>query len=85
MRDEHGYPIAIAAGARHDDEGGTLHWALYLRSDVTEELAEWPHAAEAITGWEAYTGSPGGSFAHNPHLRQSNTRVLVTQQCGLDI
>lgn len=72
---------AVASGNKDFGDGAGIQWFLFasscinladLREIVRDEL-------------EAYYGGPGRPFARRPHVKQLNSRILVTQSYGLDI
>lgn len=62
-----------------DGAAGWTGWAVFPASVSDDEAVE-------RLGWESYRASvPGGSYAHPAYVRRSRSRVLVTQDGGLDI
>lgn len=61
-----------------DDTAGVSWWLLEPTCLSDDEIV-------AALSVEGYYGGPGRSFAHNPFVSRSRSRVLVTQSGGYDI
>lgn len=78
-----------------DGEGSCYRVAVFSRAAVEAIVGPLVDASGALpgdddlaiglTGWRAYYGGPGRSFAHDPSVRVTRRHVVVKQFCGIDI
>jgi hypothetical protein len=90
-RDEHGYPVPVAAGRQDSDDGeSSTIWALYSTDDpdvaaIVSECDDNELCASEMTGWSGMYRGAGQWFWNDPWAKRVRKHVLVRMDGGLDV